>query len=640
MYNNKLLDGTSQHVSIYTNKCYGEDVPFGTTDVTNIEITNNKHDVNMIKSNFLNVTARATINLNTDCIKTVDYNDVTTINDIIKDESAVTQTETDSTYHTFYIGWKNASECITQMQVFNKGNDTGYIQIFQDRENYLESMKYTTKTKKDMNRDCHLIYENIIFNEDCSMPGIILTSEDYLKNIAEETYVSYKLQYPIKNHKVVFLDDPIAGEFGKTKNTEVDLDENNYKKLMFLLANGTYALFKDVVFKGFDLKEVNESDGTTKYQTSAPDGSAVQEFDSKNDVLNDCVNNYPNRIPVCNSNPDYPKEYKFITQRKYGILQGKDYTVDIPLIIPLNTISAFRSMDLFEKVFGDITCRLMFGPRSMVWNCDKNKLIQINDTDLTTNVSLSVTDFRITQLTCDCYGYNVDPIELQAVQSKLTDRQRIYEVRYTDFKNYDGNMINGHFHIEFPYPLTMVKDIHMTFPRKNYQTTVFRNPLLKNAQLKIDGILYPRNLALDTSSKRFYHMQIENFDADDDLKYSYTCPQVKSDGTIMDDDDKIEYLDDTNFLITWNLANGPFFGVNTGNDNVNIIFTADRIHKIAKLYGCTNTGDSNDDEPNPQIWFTRDAWWSLDTKFGLVFCNKVAPAHELYQSDADIRFIQ
>ena len=135
MYNGKLLDGTSQHISIYTNKCYGEDVPFGERDVTNIEITHNKHDVNLIKSNFLNITARVDVALNNDNKRVINYKAGTMLNDIISDERAATESKTEGTYYDLYIGRKHSSECMTQMQVFNKGKDTGYMQIFQDRDN-------------------------------------------------------------------------------------------------------------------------------------------------------------------------------------------------------------------------------------------------------------------------------------------------------------------------------------------------------------------------------------------------------------------------------------------------------------------------------------------------------------------------
>ena len=52
-YSNKTLDGTCQHLSMYTNKCYSEYAPFGEYDYTNLKITNPHHDVNLINQNFI-----------------------------------------------------------------------------------------------------------------------------------------------------------------------------------------------------------------------------------------------------------------------------------------------------------------------------------------------------------------------------------------------------------------------------------------------------------------------------------------------------------------------------------------------------------------------------------------------------------
>ena len=103
----------------------------------------------------------------------------------------------------------------------------------------------------------------------------------------------------------------------------------------------------------------------------------------------------------------------------------------------------------------------------------------------------------------------------------------MYEARFTDFKNFEGNMEQGRFHIEFPYSLEMVKYIHMVFPRKSTDYTVFRNPFLKYVKLKLDGVLYPREENIRTDDRMFYHLQAKDFELDDDVKYSYTCPALR-----------------------------------------------------------------------------------------------------------------
>ena len=595
-----MLDGKSRQISIYNNRCHGEDTPFGELDVTDIEITHNKHDVNMINKNFLNVKITADVIPTTTATKTVVYKDATTSEDITANETVCI--DGNPTYANdpsdFYIGWKNSSECITEMQVFNNNMETGYHQIFQDRENYLENMKYKTKTEKDRaGRNCHLCFTNLTEGE---KPGIILKKDDYLKRTQTETTVTFDITKKLKDNKVMPLKDGVVAEIGGTKDSFSDLTADNLKLAYFKLAKGDYTENTDVMLH-YDYKV----DLSGKYHSTASDGSDTQEHDSEAALIA-ALKSDPTRIPDAD---DDPKTFTYITQRVY---EAESTPIEIPLIIPIKDLVAFRSMDEVEKQFGKITLRLMFGHRSMVYSVikaanDISKITQINDQ--ASGITLSVNNFRVVELNCDCYGYNLGSPAMLA----SGDSPRIYETRYTDFKNYDGNMIDGKFHIEFPYPLTMVKDIHLTFPRKNFQTTVFTNPELKDVQFKIDGILYPRNTPLDTTSMRFQHMQVDDTDADDDVRYSY-----------INGGDK---YDNTNFLMTYNLSDGPFYGVNTERENVNIIFTGTR---KGSDYGST------DNEPNPQIWFTRDAYWSLDTDNGLRFFNDRAPINDV----SEIRYMK
>ena len=182
----------------------------------------------------------------------------------------------------------------------------------------------------------------------------------------------------------------------------------------------------------------------------------------------------------------------------------------------------------------------------------------------------------------------------------------------------------------------MVKYIHMVFPTKTFHTTVFRNPNLKDIKLKLDGVLYPREETLRTDNKLFYHLQINDYEFDDDVKYSYTCPVLNEDkDDIRDDSDKNANLDDSNFIITWPLAIGPFMAVHRYSDNININFTAEIIAYVKNVYGVDGTPDYNNYVPSPQIWFTHDSCWRLTLKDGLQFLRNVCPSYDLYQGNGD-----
>ena len=266
------------------------------------------------------------------------------------------------------------------------------------------------------------------------------------------------------------------------------------------------------------------------------------------------------------------------------------------------------------------------------------------------SADFSVADFTITNLKCDCYGYNACENEIEAAKTSAAGESdsfwdwRIYEARWTDFKNYDGAMTGGEFSLEFPYPLEMVKSIHMTFPTNTWQTTYFYNPYLKDMRLKLNNILYPRNDALDTDTLRFYHMQCRGFEYDEDVRFSYLCQPFDKDGNYNERPAISQYIDNSNFIATWDLASGPFMAINTFSDNINIHFSAKRKYKNSKIYGCVaGTGSAivdKDSLPSPQIWFTHDAFWILTMSQGLQFCNTTpAPVLVLQSENPDVHMI-
>ena len=181
----------------------------------------------------------------------------------------------------------------------------------------------------------------------------------------------------------------------------------------------------------------------------------------------------------------------------------------------------------------------------------------------------------------------------------------------------------------------------MVFPTHQYDTNIFRNPWLKNVKLNLGSKLYPKNDSWSTDNTRFYHMQIGDFDADNDTKYSYLIDCVnKYNDKAREDKDKEMKLDDSNFIISWDLAYGPFMAVNTEEDNINIEFTGEIITKLQGMYGI-NAADTNynNELPSPQIWFTKDTCWKLNMRDGLQFCHRQMPVANLHQDKPDIHYM-
>lgn len=615
----QIYDGSIHHLNVYTNHCYNEGAPFGINDLTNIEITHNKHDMNLVNKNFLNVTARVGLTFNRALGFRRTYRAGTTAADITTpvDDAAAKERDVDLGHSPIWVGWKNSGEIITEMQVLNRGRETGYHNIHQDRDNYIENTKYTTKTHKEIHPECHLD-TNSVHNTTGQhpSPGIVIRTEDYLTNLVQENIISFIVEYPIINNEVIIIDGGLRTLLAGVAGTNFQpLIAAQMQILLGLLAKGTYRFPRDVMFH-FKVKK----NAASKYLDAGN-----HTYDTEQEVYD--AWRTATAATAADRTPQFADaatnvKYDFVDSREYGIKPGEKYTVNIPLTIPIKDFACFKSMSRFERIFGDITLRLMFGPRSMVYSV-------IGET-YSTQIGLQtgswgivdVVDFKITALSCDCFGYNMSPELLEQTKAELSGEDmndtRIYQTRYHTFKNFDSQMISGRYDMDFPYPLMGVKDIHIVFPTSAKSRTIFMNPILKDMQLKIDGILYPKNEALRTDDGRFYYMQIMDLEADNSLKYSYSCKQINPDGSIMTYADKS--YDDTNFIATWNLMAGKFMVYDPiGNDNVNIHFYASVGHNVNDYYGRDNTGAYDDNLPSPQIWFTSDAGWSLSYKDGLTF---------------------
>ena len=659
-YANKTLDGNCQQLTMYTNKCYSEYVPFSNSDYTYLKITNPHHDVNLINQNFINITAKLSITPKTEyTFKTEIYNPAITAEDLFianngnTINSILDHTSYGDVGEKIYIGWKNSGEIIEEMTVYNNGNETGFQQVHADRENYLESTKYMTATDKDMKRDCHLKYYNYFANLEREMPGVIMDIEKFAK--PDYHLLTYEMEWLLESHRIYPISDDFVSFFSElnlTKGDWNDIPDEDFQKIVYYFATDSACCdeWKDFAFE-YKYKKNN-----TEYVACLSDSSDQHEFANINDFFTYLANN-STYIPYAQypRGDDKAEKFVFVKSTTFKISPETPINIEIPLIIPLKEIPAFNSLEYFERPFGDITLKLMLGPRSMLIFNEEQKCRQY------TTSKFDINSFTITKLTCECYGYSVindgisAPDEIWApLRSKFgrdSDKSRIYESRFTVFKNFDGNMEGGRFHIQFPGQLEKVKNIHMVFPRETNETTVFRNPFLKDVKLKLDGVLYPREENIRTDDRMFYHLQAKNFELDDDVKYSYTCPALNDAKTgPLEDADKKSSLDDSNFILTYDLAVGHFMALHKYADNVNIFFTAEIIHYLQDMYGVNASVDDagfaipieyTDTEPSPQIWFTHDACWKLNLRDGLTFMYKTCPSFDLYNNDKeDIFFMK
>ena len=254
-------------------------------------------------------------------------------------------------------------------------------------------------------------------------------------------------------------------------------------------------------------------------------------------------------------------------------------------------------------------------------NCDENGAWTVNPQRITLNT------LTVKSLKCECYGYNVteqckrDLAGLFTPAHPFVIPAQQVDIKYFP-KGHDNQGAGISYSSDFTYALHNVTDFVLVWPHTSNSQTMMVNPYAKNLQLRVDGKLFPNIPFENTYGYRFYQdmmnaSDLDNFyEADKEYADSLITPRFLNTN---------RYAKDlTSFLCTMQAERnnkGFFFdGIETGNQNVNI-----QIHY--------NGTAATPDNITPQVWFTRDTYWTLDNENGLKYWRYGTPP--IYRSDED-----
>ncbi|KAI5541622.1 hypothetical protein TVAGG3_0055640 [Trichomonas vaginalis G3] len=355
-------------------------------------------------------------------------------------------------------------------------------------------------------------------------------------------------------------------------------------------------------------------------------------------------------------------------------------TIEFDMIIPLNDLLAFQAFDDYPKSFGDIILKYYNTPHSLVYcQVDPARVSDIlnvcyeelHDKDYAlamstkfnytrefeqigqpTNLITAITKKSPTEITP-----TTNPVTIQVVEMRITEDKFIvpgYGVIEstardipTLFNRRDPFMIpaqqidvrtlnqgcvtSSGIVSDFTYALHNVTDIVAVFPMRQAQRTVFRNPMVRNLQITIDGRNFPDN-AMSTVGDIFFTRMLQASDLDgvnectEEYEDSLTRDRCTAKKQIY------PWKDQTSFICTIPVmrdGGSVFFdGLETKNNQVSIRLQANPIHSNAEadVY-CTKSPDP------PQIWFTRTTYWTWSPEDGLKYHATGTPAK--YASPAD-----
>ena len=236
---------------------------------------------------------------------------------------------------------------------------------------------------------------------------------------------------------------------------------------------------------------------------------------------------------------------------------------------------------------------------------------------------------------CECYGYNVtQECKRQLVSLFTPSNPYIIPAQQIDVKYFANKVTAGAYTSDFTYALHNVTDFVIVFPQSSTNITVFKNPMAKNVQLRVDGKLYPNQPFETTYDHRFFTAMMNAsdfqnfFEADNEYRDSLLIQRgrdTNTGNTTYNKPNTYSPTDISSFIMTMQAernSGGYFFdGLETGNQNVNIQLN----------FNDGITGDA------PQVWFTRDTYWTVDNENGLRYWKTGTPASYASVEDATMQ---
>ena len=357
-------------------------------------------------------------------------------------------------------------------------------------------------------------------------------------------------------------------------------------------------------------------------------------------------------------NPGICGTYVKLSNFKNG---NKTAVVPFRYIVPLSDLLPLQAFSLYpSEICGALALRVNFTLRGLVW-CqvppaavleaenylngttlgatigtflsvpfdhkftqigDAARIIDINTAGTafeTRTIAPIVDGFSITRLSCQHMGYGVKPDTMKAIYNMLQNQPILIPAQQLEFIKY-ATALPGHsasYSASVSHVFTNAESISVVFPTTSNQFTAFRNPMINNFQLKIDGKLFPAiRMSTNTdTSPEFLTFQLNASDLDGaiaptkSLMYSLTENRHNSNGT------RFAYsrFDDSDFILTMSTERsqgGNVFDGLTTSGPVNVELRFDPLYTgAANVLYYDDFGNVNTQAP--ELWICKDTFFII-----------------------------
>ena len=479
-----------------------------------------------------------------------------------------------------FLGWKNANECLRQLEVENMNIDTNYLQTECAKEGFAYST-YMPREEKRNKKYTHSPWDQVNNNIPgicgCYFGGNIFFKEDMAYNdlTSDLDNVTMAQWYGLSSGGT------LSGTFTPGNNSTFTISNINVVlPITDLLAFQCFSDFPtglgDIVLKFFVNKD--------SMVWAICDPAAVWE---NHTLLTREFNTTDESAPEVMPSDHF-----------YGYAQYNNH----------------RFTQVGQDGYG------------ITWDTSKTTE-RLN----TSTIRLTVNTLTCTKCQCECFGYNVtQECKRQLVSLFTPQNPFIIPAQQIDVKYFANSaQTSGSYASDFTYALHNVTDFLIVFPRNSADMTVFTNPTVQNLQLRVDGKLYP-NQAFETSyDHRFVNAQINAADFtgyfEAEKEYLDSMKQLKHTTTA----NSRFNSDGTSFICIFQAernSEGFFFdGLETGNQNVNVQLQFQGSEVTAGVHAAA-----------PQCWFCRDTYWTVDNENGLRYWKTGTPATYASAEDATV----
>ena len=245
--------------------------------------------------------------------------------------------------------------------------------------------------------------------------------------------------------------------------------------------------------------------------------------------------------------------------------------------------------------------------------------------------NISVVGMEITEDKFIVPGYGVIESTARAIPT-LFNRNDPFMIsaQQIDVRTLNNGCVNSNGIVsDFTYALHNVTDIITVYPMRQSQRTVFRNPMVRNLQITIDGRNFPDN-AMSTIGDIFFTRMLQASDLDgvnectEEYEDSLTRERANDEQFINPWKDGISFI--CTIPVMRDGGSVFFDGIETKNNQVSIRLQANPIIR-GKDVNCKEA------KAPPQMWFTRTTYWTWCPEEGLKYHSTGTPAK--YASPAD-----